>query len=844
VVFTYQAGRPRSSDEFSFTTEEGSAVLETLWQDVQYGIRMLVKNPGFTVVSVLALALGIGANTAIFSVVNAVLLRPLPYRDPDRLVFVLRTQPPIMRGPISRPDFFEWQTQQKVFQEIAAYYTESYNLTGVEEAERIAGVRVTESFFSLFGIAPAHGRFFLPAEAQAGDNSSGGGRVAVISYGMWQREFGADPQLVGRTISLNGEAYTVVGVAPPGFGFPRRSEIWTPAILGEAKTERGSNYLLVIGRLKDGVTVSQAQAQMNQVASVLAQQYPENDTNLSVTISPLLDEQVRSIRSVLLILLGAVAFVLLIACANVANLLLARATSRQKEIAVRTALGATRSRIIRQLLTESVLLALLGGILGVLLSMWGIKLLVALAPANIPRVGEIGLDQWVLGFTLLISVLTGIIFGLAPALQVSTTNLNEVLKEGTRGAATSSPHRSLLRRSLVVVEIALSLVLLVSAGLLIESIRRLTDVNPGFNTQNLLTANVSFPRRKPSSTSNNTETAEAEQVQEASNFLKEAQNRISSLPGVQAVGAINDLPVSGQGSVNGDFNIEGRPKYRSGEAPVAEFRLITSDYFRAIGIPLLKGRNFTEADGLHAQVPIMINETLARRFFPGEDPLGKRLLVLDEKPHEIIGVVGDARQWGLEKPPDPEVYFSYAQMAFGSGTTLVARTNVEPGSLSEGLRRAVRDVNPDAPVYSIKTMTQVLADSTAQRRFNTILMTSFAAVALLMAAIGLYGVISYSVAQRVHEIGIRMALGAQFGDVMRMVLWQGFKLALAGVISGLIVSLLLTRVMATLLYGVSATDPLTFICVSVLLTGVALLACYIPARRAAKVDPMIALRYE
>ncbi|HEX8653161.1 MAG TPA: ABC transporter permease [Pyrinomonadaceae bacterium] len=819
-------------------------MLETLWQDVQYGIRMLVKNPGFTVVSVLALALGIGANTAIFSVVNAVLLRPLPYRDPDRLVFVLRTQPPIMRGPISRPDFFEWQTQQKVFQEIAAYYTESYNLTGVEEAERIAGVRVTESFFSLFGIAPAHGRFFLPAEAQAGDNSSGGGRVAVISYGMWQREFGADPQLVGRTISLNGEAYTVVGVAPPGFGFPRRSEIWTPAILGEAKTERGSNYLLVIGRLKDGVTVSQAQAQMNQVASVLAQQYPENDTNLSVTISPLLDEQVRSIRSVLLILLGAVAFVLLIACANVANLLLARATSRQKEIAVRTALGATRSRIIRQLLTESVLLALLGGILGVLLSMWGIKLLVALAPANIPRVGEIGLDQWVLGFTLLISVLTGIIFGLAPALQVSTTNLNEVLKEGTRGAATSSPHRSLLRRSLVVVEIALSLVLLVSAGLLIESIRRLTDVNPGFNTQNLLTANVSFPRRKPSSTSNNTETAEAEQVQEASNFLKEAQNRISSLPGVQAVGAINDLPVSGQGSVNGDFNIEGRPKYRSGEAPVAEFRLITSDYFRAIGIPLLKGRNFTEADGLHAQVPIMINETLARRFFPGEDPLGKRLLVLDEKPHEIIGVVGDARQWGLEKPPDPEVYFSYAQMAFGSGTTLVARTNVEPGSLSEGLRRAVRDVNPDAPVYSIKTMTQVLADSTAQRRFNTILMTSFAAVALLMAAIGLYGVISYSVAQRVHEIGIRMALGAQFGDVMRMVLWQGFKLALAGVISGLIVSLLLTRVMATLLYGVSATDPLTFICVSVLLTGVALLACYIPARRAAKVDPMIALRYE
>jgi putative ABC transport system permease protein len=814
-------------------------VLETLWQDVQYGIRMLVKTPGFTVISVLALALGIGANTAIFSVVNAVLLRPLPYNDPDRLVHVLRTQPPIMRGPISRPDFMEWQAQQKVFQRIAAYYPETYNLTGIDEAERIGGARVTESFFELFGIAPARGRFWSSAEEQAGSS----GRVAVISYGMWQRNFGADPQLVGRTVSLNGEAYTVVGVAPPGFSFPRRSEIWTPALLAEDKRDRGSNYLMVIARLTDGVTVTQAQAQMNQVASVLAQQYPENDTNLSVTISPLQEEQVRGIRPVLLILLGAVAFVLLIACANVANLLLARATARQKEIAVRTALGATRGRIIRQLLTESVLLALLGGCLGVLLSMWGIRLLVALAPATIPRVQEVGLDQWVLGFTLLVSVVTGILFGLAPALQVSTNNLNEVLKEGTRGASTSSPHRASLRRVLVVVEIALSLVLLVSAGLLVASIRRLTEVNPGFNPQNLLTANVSFPR-KPSSTDDGTEAGEAAQVQDAANFLAEVQSRVSRLPGVEAVGAINDLPVAGNGSVNGDFNIEGRPKYRSGEAPVAEFRLITADYFSAIGIPLLKGRTFNQGDGPRAQVPIMINETLARRFFPSEDPLGKRLLVLDEKPHEIVGVVGDARQWGLDRPPDPEIYFSYSQIAFSPSTTLVLRTNVEPGSLSDSLRRAVRDVNHDAPVYSVKTMMQVLSESTAQRRFNTILMTSFAGVALLMAAIGLYGVISYSVAQRVHEIGIRMALGAQVGDVIRMVLWQGFQLALAGVVSGLVISIILTRVMTNLLYGVSATDPLTFTFVSVLLTAVALLACYIPARRAAKVDPMIALRYE
>ena len=813
-------------------------MLETLWQDVQYGVRMLVKNPGFTVVAVLALALGIGANTAIFSVVNAVLLRPLPYTDPDRLVYVLRTQPPIMRGPISRPNFFEWQTEQKVFAEIAAFYPESYNLTGIEEAERISGVRVTDGFFKLFGVAPARGRFFLPEEDRAG-----GGRVAVIGYGMWQREFGADPQLIGRTISLNGEPYAVVGIAPPSFNFPRRSEIWTPAVLAEDKRDQGSNYLMIIGRLKDGVTVEQAQAQMNQVAAVQAQEYPEHNTNLSVTISPLLDEQVRSIRSVLLILLGAVAFVLLIACANVANLLLARATARQKEIAVRTALGATRGRVIRQLLTESVLLSLLGGCLGVLLSLWGIKLLVSLAPANIPRVQEVGLDQWVLGFTLLVSVVTGIIFGLAPALQVSTTNLNEVLKEGTRGATTGSPHRARLRRALVVIEIALSLVLLVSAGLLVASIRRVTEVNPGFNTQNLLTASVSFPRQ-PSADEAGAEAAAAREVQEQASFLREAEGRISSMPGVQAVGAINDLPVAGQGSVNGDFNIEGRPQFKSGEAPVAEFRLITPGYFNAIGIPLLKGRTFNEADGPQAQVPIVINETLARRFFPGEDPLGKRLLVLDDKPHEIVGVVGDARQWGLDRPADPEVYFSYTQMAFGAGTTLVVRTSIEPGSLSEGLRRAVRDVSRDAPVYSIKTMNEVLAESTAQRRFNTILMTSFAAVALLMAAIGLYGVISYSVAQRVHEIGIRMALGAQFGDVMRMVLWQGFKLALAGVICGLFVSFGITRVMTSLLYGVSATDPLTFTLVSVLLTVVALLACYIPARRAAKVDPMVALRYE
>ena len=812
-------------------------MLETLWQDVQYGFRMLIKHRGFTVVAVLTLAFGIGANTAIFSVVNSVLLRPLPFKEPDRLVHVLRTQPPIMRGPISRPDFFEWQSEQKVFQGIAAYYTSAFNLTGNTEAERIAGARVSENFFSLFGISTAAGQFFSKTDDQAG------GRVAVIGYGLWQRRFGADPKLIGKTLTLNGEAYTVVGVAPMSFTFPGRAEVWTPAQLAEEKTQRGSNYLRVIARLKDGVSIEQAQAQMNQIAASLAQQYPENDTNLTVTISPLLEEQVRDIRPALLILLGAVAFVLLIACANVANLLLARSAARQKEIAVRSALGASRWRIVRQLLVESVLLALLGGALGVIVGIWGIDLLVALAPSGLPRVKEIGLDKWVLGFTLLVSILTGIIFGLVPALQASKTDLNETLKEGTRGAAATSPHRAAFRRVLVIAEVALSLVLLVSAGLLIESIRRLMYVNPGFNTQNLLTANVSFPR-KPFSVETKTEEATAREKEERARFLSEVQGEINRLPGVQAVGAINDLPVTGNSSVNGDFNIEGRPKYNPGEAPVAEFRLITPDYFHAIGIPLLKGRTFTEHDNLQTPVNILINETLARRFFPDDDPIGKHLIVLDEKPHEIIGVVGDARQWGLDKPPDPEIYFSYAQMIFGENTTLVVRTTAEPTSLSDGVRRAVREVNADAPVYSIRTMTQVLADSTAQRRFQTILMTSFAGLALLMAAIGLYGVISYSVSQRVQEIGIRMALGAQRSDVLRMVLWQGFKLALFGIILGIIASFLLSRLMASLLFNVSATDLLTFASVSALLTVIALLACYIPARRATKIDPMIALRYE
>ena len=804
--------------------------METLLQDTRYAIRTMLKSPGFTVVAVLALGLGIGANTAIFSVVNAVLLRPLPYKDPDRLVHVHRMQPPIQRAPISRPDYFEWENQQEVFEGMAAFFYRTYNLTAVDQAERLTGSRVTGSFFPLFGVTPSTGRFL-----DASDDKAGGARVAVIGYGLWQRRFGGDPDIVGRTITLNGDEYAVIGVAPASFQFPRGIELWTPAFLAEEKTNRGSNYLKVIARLKDGVTPAKANSQMNQIAAALAEKYPANDTNLTVAIAPLLEEQVGSIRPVLLILLGAVAFVLLIACANVANLLLARATARQREFAIRTALGAGRWRIVHQLLTESVLLALAGGALGIVLSVWGIHLLVSAAPSSIPRVKEVSLDKWVLAFTFLMSLLTGIVFGLVPSLQVSRTDLNETLKEGGRGTAGTNPHRAFLRRALVVAEIAMSLVLLVSAGLLIESIKRLTQVSPGFDPHNVLAVDVSFPRKASSA---------KDEDQVAARFLVDAEQRVASLPGVQSVGTINDLPVTGRGSVNGDFDVEGRPATNPGEAPVAEFRTVTPDYFRAIGLPLLKGRSLTERDTKDAPPTVLINRALAERIFADEDPIGKRLVALDGKPHEIVGIVGDARQWGLDRPADPEIYFPFAQINISSEATLVVRAAGDPAGLTDAVRRAVREVNGDAPVFRVKTMMEVVAGSTAQQRFNMVLMTVFAGVALVMAAIGMYGVISYSVTQRTHEIGVRMALGASTGAVVKLVVGQGMILASAGVAIGLGASFALTRLMSSLLFGVSPTDPLTFTVISLILVGVALVACFVPARRATRIDPMIALRYE
>jgi putative ABC transport system permease protein len=801
--------------------------------DIRYALRSMLKSPGFTAIAVLALALGIGANTAIFSVVNSVLLRPLPYKDPGRLVHVHRMQPPIERGPISRPDFFEWRDKQEVFSGIGAYHFQVLNLTGGDQAEKLTGARVTGNFFSLFDIPPAAGRFFEPSDDQPGASP-----VAVISYGLWQRRFGGQVEVIGQTITLNGEVYTVIGVAPPSFQFPRRIDIWKPAVLDQQKRERGSNYLKVIARLKDGVSQSQAEAQMNQIIAALAHQYPENDGNLTVMIVPLLEEQVRNLRGVLLIMLGAVSFVLLIACANVANLSLARAATRTREFAIRTALGARRIRIVRQLLTESLLLSLGGGVLGVILAMFGVRLLVTLAPTSLPRVNEVAIDGWVLGFTFAVSLLTGVVFGLAPALQVSKPDLNEALKEGSRGS--SEGQRTLLRRGLVVVEIALSLVLLVSAGLLIGSIKRLTEVSPGFDPGRSLAAFVSFPYTPAANGADAQEAA----VKQAANFLAEAQRKISTLPGVQSVGAINDLPVTGRGSVNGGFDVEGNPPFNPGDAPVAEFRQVTPGYFESIGIPVLKGRSLSEADFSKKPENVVVNETFARLYIGDEDPIGKRVKALDGQPHEIVGVVGDARQWGLDREASAEIYFSFGQLSLGQEATLLVRTQLDPASLASAVRNAIGEVTHEAPITGVRPMTQIVEESMASSRFNMILMAIFAGVALMMASIGLYGVISYSVSQRIHEIGIRMALGASRSSVLSLVLTNGMSLALIGVGLGVGVALGLTRLMASLLFGVSPTDPLTFIVISLILTGVALVACFVPAYRATRVDPMIALRYE
>ena len=804
----------------------------TFWQDIRYGIRVLLKNPGLTFVAVLALALGIGANTAIFSVVNAVLLRPLPYDEPEQLVVVWRINPQRgqTQGASSFLNFADYRAQNSSFDALAAYNSTSSALSGRESPEQVPGVSATADVFKVLRTKPLLGRTFTPE-----DERPGGVPVAVISYGMWQSRFGADPNIIGREIILDGRSKTVIGVLPASFQFQladEQAEYWLPMDpTDDMNKQRGANYLQVLGRLKPGVTLSQADADMKSIAGRLEQQYREDNAGRSVRLVSAHEVMVGELRPTLLVLLGSVAFVLLIACANVANLLLARAAGRGREIAVRVALGASRLRIVRQLLTESLLLSLLGGGLGLLLAIWGIDLLGAVVPADIPRFGEASLDLRVLGFTLGVTLLTGIVFGLAPALSASKLDLNEALKEGGRSAS-EGRGRNRVRSLLIVSEVGLSLVLLVGAGLLIKSFMHLRNTNPGFDSRRVLTASVSLPSSKYK---------EDEQI---ARFSQQMIERAAQLPGVEAVGAIMPLPF-GKNAISISFSVEGRPEPAPGESPVSATRIITPDYLRAMNIPVIRGRAFTEQDSANAPKVILINEALARKHFPGEEAVGQRLhLGVNDIRGEIVGVVGDVRSHDLSKEDGPEFYVPFQQVPINDFAIVVRTNSDDPASFAPALRSAVQQVDKDQPLYEVRTMTSLIADSVSRQRFSMTLLALFAGLALLLASVGIFSVMSFLVTQRTHEIGIRMALGAQTSDVLKLIVGKGMTLTLIGIVLGVMAALALTRVMSGLLFGVSATDPLTFIGVSLLLAFVALLACYIPARRAAKVDPMVALRYE
>jgi putative ABC transport system permease protein len=799
--------------------------METLWQDLRYGVRTLLKKPGFTFIAVLAIALGIGANTAIFSVVNGVLLRPLPFKDPDTLarLYEENSEHSFFRQSATYPNFNDWREQNSVFEAMAAYVSGSTNLTGRAEPERIQAAAVTADFFRVLRVDPILGRTIQPDEVKPG-----GPKVAVLSYRFWQSHYGGDPDITGQALTLDAEAYTIVGVMPREAQWPSTAELWIPVTLDLSQMGRRSQFLGVIARLNQGATWQQATTEMDAIGTRLAEQYPTPNKGWGVAVVPLTDVVVGDVRPALLVLLGAVGFVLLIACTNVANLLLARAASREKEIAIRTALGARRTRLIRQLLTESMLLAIAGGALGLLLALWAVDVLLSLSAGSIPRVQEINIDARVLGFTLLVSLLTGAIFGLVPALQASKTSLNESLKEGGRRSSGSSGHR--VHSLLVISEIALSLILLIGAGLMVKSFQRLQQVNPGFNAENVLTARLSLPDvRYP-------------QPINVASFTEQVIDRIAALPGVESAAAIANLPLGGNGWSN-SFAIEGRPPLPPGEFIAADNNRITPDYFRTMEIPLIKGRFFSERDGANSPAVIIVSETFARRFFHDEDPMGKRVIVHDGgPPREIVGIVGNVKHEGLDTDIRPMMYVPYAQNP-NDTLNLVVRAG-DPKLQVAAVRSAVWEVDKDLPVANIRTMKELLAESVARSKFSMLLLTIFAGAALLLAVVGIYGVMSYSVNQRIHEIGIRMALGARGSDVLKLVVAQGMRLALIGVAIGLAGAFAMTRLMASLLYGVSATDPITFVVISSLLAGVALAACFVPARRATKVDPMIALRYE
>jgi putative ABC transport system permease protein len=812
-----------------------------LLQDLRYGARMLLKSPGFTLIAVITLALGIGANTAIFSLVNSILLRQLPFRRPEQLVRVDSRRLASGKYPFTLQDFIDYRDQNQSLSGIAAYASWSANLTDQGEPEQLQGLRISANAFELLGVEAAAGRVLAP-----GDDAPGQQYVAVLSYGLWRRRFGADPQLVGKKLTLNGASYTVVGVLPPQFFFPngvREAELAVP-LAPDADPLRGlrasTNFLRGLARLKPGVTREQAEADLTAVAERIRRQYPvSNAQKLGVTLSPLREEVVGAFRLALWVLLGAVGMVLLITCANLANLALARATGRRREMAIRAALGATRRRLVHQLATESLLLALFGAGFGLLLAFYGIDLLLALGPATLPRASEVDIDFRVLGFTLALSLLAGALFGLAPAWQATRVSLDEELKGSGRGAS-GGKRQNRARSLLVVSEIALSVVLLAGAGLLIKSFLRLQAVNPGFEVENALAIRLSLPKAQYSNRAAVTA------------FYEKLRPQFESLPGVEAVGFVSALPLSGV-LYSIPFTIEGRATSPD-EAHRADYRVVDAGYFRALKIPLIAGREFNERDAAETPPVALISQNLARRHWPQGSPLGARLRINDNNQGprlvEVVGVVGDVKHLSLDGEPAPHIYLPVRQahedgVAWLTNTQYwLLRTTVDPLTLSAAARREIQAVDRNAPASNVRTMEQYLAASVAPRRFNLRLLSIFAAAALILAGAGLYGVISHGVAQRKRELGIRIALGARACDVLKLVIGQGMALAAIGVALGLVAALALTRLMEGLLFGVSAADPLTFMVIALLLTFVALLACYVPARRATKVDPLIALKSE
>ncbi len=805
--------------------------MDHLRQDLQYALRRLLKNPGFTTVAVLTLALGIGANSAIFSVINAVLLRPLPFPDSDRLVGIYQ----VWKGErqvMSPANFIDLRAETQTLEDAAALDSTEFTLTGAGDPIRLRGAEVSASFFEVLRARPTLGRTFAPDE-----NEPGKDKVIVLSHGLWQQRFGGRGDVVGSSLLLDGTPRTIVGIMPPGFSYPAGQDLWIPIEYTEnTRKARGAWFLSAIARLKPGVSPDQSASEIATLGKNLEKAYPRENTDVGFTTFPLHEAIVGDLRPALLVLLGAVGFVLLIACANVANLLLARAVARETELAVRTALGAGRSRLIRQLLTESLVLGAAGGFAGLLIAFWGSDMLVALQPEGIPRLNEVAIDRHAVIFTMAISLVTGLVFGAIPVFQMTRGSLSISLKEGGRGnmAAAGSAR---LRGSLIVAEMALAVMLLAGAGLLIKSFGKLQSVDPGFRPQDTLSFELSLPR-----------TTYKEDAQIVS-FFERLSHSVESLPGVRTAGGVMGLPLSGM-RFNISFKVGGRPEAAPGQEPAMEVRVATADYLRTLGVPLKRGRFFTEADTADSPPVVILSEAAAEKYFPDEDPIGKRIEMgwsrsTDKKRAggEVVGIVGNVKELGLDEEFPAEIYLPMRQWPVGR-MTIVARTAVPPMSLADEVKAAVRELDSNLPVNQIRTVEDVVAESIAQPRFYMLLLGVFAAVALLLAAIGIFGVMSYTVSQRTREIGIRMALGAQGGSVVSMVVGQAMALACVGLVVGVVAALALSRTMTTLLFDMSPTDPVTFATVAGVLAFVAFLASYLPARRAANVDPIEALRGE